>query len=148
MDLRYHDQIYKLYLYNSEHALALAFFNRHVKRFCELSKTWNIGEDTFEYWSWLARQYRILAELLEIALRSGLRLPSLVPQPPEDRPAQQLALDTPSIPGRAPSTTLQHPGYYYFQAAKCTEERLRRFKAMEDSEVGPFCFIVLVLTIG
>jgi len=105
-----------------------------VKRFCDLSKSWGIGEDTFEYWSWAARQYRILAEILEIALRAGLRLPPLLPQQVEERP-QQLALEPPSMPGLAPANTLQHPGYYYFQAARYTQERYKRFKAIEDAEV-------------
>lgn len=128
-------KIYKLYLYNNEHSLALSYFNRHVKRFCELSKSWGIGEDTFEYWSWIARQYRILAEILEIALRAGLRLPILLPQPPVERPPQQLTLEPPPVPGIAPANALQHPGYYYFQAARYTQERLRRFKLIEDAEI-------------
>lgn len=48
----------KLFLYNAEHALALAQMNSHVRRFSDLSaRVWGIGEETFEYWSWLARQY-------------------------------------------------------------------------------------------
>lgn len=51
------DQICKLFLYNQEHALALSQFNTHVRKFSELSiRAWAIGEDTFEYWSWIARQ--------------------------------------------------------------------------------------------
>jgi hypothetical protein len=129
-------QIYKLYLYNNEHSLALSYFHRHVQRFCDLSKGWGIGEDTFEYWSWLARQYRVLAELLEIALRAGLRLPSLLPQQVEERTVQQLTLEPTPIPGRRPFSTLQHPGFYYLQAATCTEERFRRFRAIEEAEVS------------
>lgn len=126
-------KIYKFYLYYNEHNLALAFFNKHVNRFCALSRTWGIGEDTFEYWSWLARQYRILAELLEIALRGGLRLPRTTPQSAEDRPAT-LPTDTPETLGLNPSTVLQHPGFYYFKAAAATQERLKRFKIIEDAE--------------
>ncbi|KAG8829043.1 hypothetical protein FRC17_007182 [Serendipita sp. 399] len=128
-------KVYKFYFYNNEHSLALAFFNKHVRRFCELSKGWGMGEETFEYWSWLARQYRILSELLEIALRSGLRLPELTPQAPDDRVVPQLGQEPPPEPGLNPSTALQHPGYYYLQAARCTEERLRRFKAIEEAEI-------------
>ena len=51
-------KICKLFLYNAEHALALAQMNSHVRRFSDLSaRVWGIGEETFEYWSWLARQY-------------------------------------------------------------------------------------------
>lgn len=50
-------QICKLFLYNAEHSLALSQHNSHIRRFCDLStRVWGIGEDTFEYWSWLARQ--------------------------------------------------------------------------------------------
>ncbi|KAG8758578.1 hypothetical protein FRC14_007889 [Serendipita sp. 396] len=129
-------KVYKFYLYNSEHPLALAFFNKHIRRYCELSKGWGMGEETFEYWSWLARQYRILSELLEIALRSGMRLPELVPQIQDDRPVPQLGQEASPAPGVNPSTVLQHPGYYYLQAARCTEERLRRFKTIEEAEAA------------
>ncbi|PVF96750.1 hypothetical protein CPB86DRAFT_736228 [Serendipita vermifera] len=126
-------KIYKLYLYNHEHSMALVFFNRHVKRFSDLSKEWGIGEDTFEYWSWMARQYRVLGEMLELALRSGMRLPSLLPQSIDERPLQ-IGIDAPPAPGMTPATTLEHPGYYFLQAATCTKERLRRFKAIEEAE--------------
>lgn len=50
-------QISKLYLYNNEHALALSHHNAHVRIFSDFSRGWGIGEETFEYWSWMARQY-------------------------------------------------------------------------------------------
>ena len=46
----------KLYLYNNEHALALAYHNDHMRKFADFSRGWGIGEETFEFWSWLARQ--------------------------------------------------------------------------------------------
>ena len=49
-------QITKLYLYNNEHALALSHHNLHMRRFADFSRGWGIGEETFEYWSWMARQ--------------------------------------------------------------------------------------------
>jgi hypothetical protein len=72
--------------------------------------------------------------MLELALRSGMRLPSLLPQLVEDRPLQ-VGLEAPPAPGMTPATTLEHPGYYFLQAAACTKERLRRFKAIEEAEV-------------
>lgn len=51
-----HSQITKLYLYNNEHALALSHHNLHMRRFADFSRGWGIGEETFEYWSWMARQ--------------------------------------------------------------------------------------------
>ena len=49
-------QIVKLYLYNNEHALALSNQNSHMRKFADFSRGWGIGEETFEFWSWLARQ--------------------------------------------------------------------------------------------
>jgi trafficking protein particle complex subunit 11 len=49
-------KVVKLYLYNGEHALALFHHNNHVRKFGDLSRGWGIGEDTFEFWSWIARQ--------------------------------------------------------------------------------------------
>lgn len=49
-------QITKLYLYNNEHALALSHHNLHMRRFADFSRGWGIGEETFEYWSWMTRQ--------------------------------------------------------------------------------------------
>lgn len=45
-----------MYLYLNEPSRALAQLNRHVFRFRELSNSWKIGEDTFEFWSWLSKQ--------------------------------------------------------------------------------------------
>lgn len=50
-------QIVKLYLYNNEHALALSYHSTHIRHFGDFSRGWGIGEETFEYWSWIARQY-------------------------------------------------------------------------------------------
>ena len=49
-------QIVKLYLYNNEHSLALSNQNSHMRKFADFSRGWGIGEETFEFWSWLARR--------------------------------------------------------------------------------------------
>ena len=49
-------QIVKLYLYNNEHSLALSNQNSQMRKFADFSRGWGIGEETFEFWSWLARQ--------------------------------------------------------------------------------------------
>jgi hypothetical protein len=49
-------QVSKLYLYNNEHALALSHHNTHMRKFGDFSRGWGIGEETFEFWSWMARQ--------------------------------------------------------------------------------------------
>lgn len=49
-------QICKLFLYGNEGTRALSHFHAHLHRFGELSRGWGIGEETFEFWSWIARQ--------------------------------------------------------------------------------------------
>lgn len=49
-------QVSKLYLYLNEPSRSVAQLNRHVNRFRELSNIWGIGEETFEFWSWLSKQ--------------------------------------------------------------------------------------------
>lgn len=50
------EQITKLYLYNNEHSLALSHHSTHIRKFGDFSRGWGIGEETFEFWSWIARQ--------------------------------------------------------------------------------------------
>ncbi|KAG5634546.1 hypothetical protein H0H81_001555 [Sphagnurus paluster] len=148
-------KISKLYLYNNEHALALSHHNAHVRIFTDFSRGWGIGEETFEYWSWIARQHRILAELLEQGTRSTLTIPVHKPPPAMPNmiltasqiqngvkgiPANALELDSIRSLGINPSHALQHPGFYYFMAAKCTELRRERFLAaleIENSQKVP-----------
>lgn len=37
--------------------------------------------------------------------------------------------------GLNPSHALQHPGFYYYMAARCTEMRRERFLAVAEAEV-------------
>ncbi|KAG5731761.1 UPF0636 like protein [Termitomyces sp. T112] len=141
-------KICKLYLYNNEHALALSHYNTHIRIFCDFSRGWGIGEETFEYWSWIARQYRVLAELLEQGTRSTLVLPTHRPTIPLNtnfmasqhngggRSLIPSTLETETIRslGINPRHALQHPGFYYLMAAKCTETRRERFLANLEIE--------------
>lgn len=134
-------KITKLYLYNNEHALALSHHNSHMRRFADFSRGWGIGEETFEYWSWMARQHRVLAELLEQGSRSTLTFPlqTAVPKAaatlgPSGAP---LELDAVRMMGMNPSHALQHPGHYYYMAARCTEARRERFLASEGTSQSP-----------
>ncbi|KAJ3553164.1 hypothetical protein NM688_g3760 [Phlebia brevispora] len=128
-------KVCKLYLYNGEHALALAHHTMHMRKFADLSRGWGIGEETFEFWSWLARQHRIFAELLEQGVRSTLKIPTHLPsvktnappQPPLDAQRNVLELDSMRVLGLNPTQALQHPGFYYYMAARCTENRRMRF---------------------
>ncbi|RDB24899.1 Trafficking protein particle complex subunit 11 [Hypsizygus marmoreus] len=142
-------KIAKLYLYNNEHALALSHHNTHVRIFSDFSRGWGIGEETFEYWSWIARQNRIFAELLDQGTRSTLKIPIHKPAPATTSNAAYVQnLNNPRGSGAAgatevdslrllginPSHALQHPGFYYYMAAKCTEMRRERFLAALEME--------------
>lgn len=49
--------------------------------------------------------------------------------------------------GLNPSHALQHPGFYYYVAARCTEMRRSRFMAALNGDVGPHPLCrVLMLT--
>ena len=113
----------------------MAHFKRHIRKFSDLSKGWGIDKNTYEYWSWLARQYRILAEVLELGLRAGLKLPThevSVALPPA---FTTLPAEPPPIPETNTSNVLQHPGFYYYEAALSSRERYRRFTAIAEQEV-------------
>ncbi|KZT21090.1 hypothetical protein NEOLEDRAFT_1244812 [Neolentinus lepideus HHB14362 ss-1] len=129
-------KICKLYLYNEEHALALSQHNSHVRKFSDLSRSWGIGEETFEFWSWMARQYRILAELLEQGTRSNLKIPSYRPAPPVSTQRPGVEVDAIRALGVNPSHALQHPGFYYYTAARCTERRRERYLAVSEDEAA------------
>ncbi|CAE6461506.1 unnamed protein product [Rhizoctonia solani] len=99
-------KICKLYLYHNLTNRALSHFNRHLHRFAELSRGWGIGDETYEFWSWMARQHRIFAELLEHGLRSGLQIHSLAPPPlPHSLPPQSSSLGHASKASISPSPT-------------------------------------------
>ncbi|KAF7315077.1 hypothetical protein MIND_00021900 [Mycena indigotica] len=132
-------KVVKLYLYNNEHALALSHHNTHIRKFGDFSRGWGIGEETFEFWGWVARQHRVLAELLEHGTQSKLVIPThrstlLAQKPPVAPPASALEAETMRTMGINPSHALQHPGYYYYMAAKCTEARRERYLVALDAE--------------
>ncbi|KAI0365604.1 hypothetical protein BV20DRAFT_1056347 [Pilatotrama ljubarskyi] len=135
-------KIVKLYLYNNEHSLALSHKNSHMRKFADFSRGWGIGEETFEFWSWLARQHRVFAELLEQGTRSTLKIPTpYPPQAPSEAvlaaqslEASQLGLDAMRVLGLNPNQALQHPGFYYYMAARCTERRRERFLSALETE--------------
>ncbi|KAG1737900.1 Gryzun, putative trafficking through golgi-domain-containing protein [Suillus paluster] len=129
-------KISKLYLYNHEHSLALSHHNSHMRRFADFSRGWGIGEETFEYWSWMARQHRVLAELLEQGSNSSLTFPTNIPPSRTAVSSTPVELDAVRALGLNPSHALQHPGHYYYMAARCTEVRRERFLANEGVSQG------------
>ena len=134
-----------------------------MRKFADFSRGWGIGEETFEFWSWLARQcvyislcsparpnsagvfdrHRVLAELLEQGTRSNLKIPSAYPTPAPSAALvaaqaldpSQLGLDAMRVLGLNPNQALQHPGFYYYMAARCTERRRERFMTVLEGEV-------------
>ncbi|ETS60262.1 hypothetical protein PaG_05813 [Moesziomyces aphidis] len=146
-------RICKLMLYADDGEGAAAYFRRHLARFTDLSTGWGIGAMTFEYWSWLGKQYRMFGELVEHATRQVAGAPL---------PAFQLPAHAPPLPSRllhpdalpafadgrggvnpppgmllpnqnavavavTPYATLQGAGAYFYLAALCTLERRARF---------------------
>ncbi|EKM53402.1 uncharacterized protein PHACADRAFT_163712 [Phanerochaete carnosa HHB-10118-sp] len=133
----------KLYLYNHEHSLALAYHSMHMRRFSDLCRGWGIGEETFEFWGWVARQHRAFAELLEQGARGTLKIPTYLPSSSsaastvvsQPLDSQRGMVETESLRslGLNPTQALQHPGFYYYMAARCTESRRARFLHFTDS---------------
>jgi trafficking protein particle complex subunit 11 len=89
-------------------------------------------------------RHRVLAELLEQGTRSTLKIPDHRPVPSSTSnanlaasagiPKVANALDAGAL-GLNPSHALQHPGYYYYMAARCTEMRRERFLFANEIEV-------------
>ena len=80
-------------------------------------------------------RHRVLAELLEQGTRSTLKIPSAYPTPTPSAALMaaqaldpsQAGLDAMRVLGLNPNQALQHPGFYYYMAARCTERRRERF---------------------
>ncbi|KAI9511510.1 Gryzun, putative trafficking through golgi-domain-containing protein [Russula earlei] len=128
-------KVCKLYLYNNEHALALSQHTIHTRRFSDFSRGWGIGEESYEFWSWIARQHRAFAELLEHGTNVTLVLPIHKPVLPGPSPAPPglAELDALRVLGLNPANALQHPGFYYYAAARATERRREQFLALLET---------------
>ena len=88
-----------------------------------------------------ARQH-VLGELLELGADSNLVIPlhrpALTASPNQRVDTAALGLEVESVPslGINPSHALQHPGFYYYMAARSTEIRREKFLAALATEVG------------
>ena len=88
------------------------------------------------------RRHRVFAELLEQGTRSTLKIPSPYPSPAPSAAAMaaqaleatQMGLDAMRVLGLNPNQALQHPGFYYYMAARCTERRRERFLSALDGD--------------
>ncbi|GJJ77822.1 trafficking protein particle complex subunit 11 [Entomortierella parvispora] len=72
-------KICKFHLYLDAPSTAFFHFRRHLIVFKALSTSWRMGDDSFEYWAWLGKQYRVLGDLIDIGTKSGFKLPSPSP---------------------------------------------------------------------
>lgn len=128
-------------LYIDSPSAALAQLNKHVLTFRNLSNMWGIGEDAFEYWSWLSKQYRIFADILEIATKSGFIIPDST-KISHNTTSSDFRFSVSHNPsagnGINPMMVLQHPGFYYFMAAKYNSLRRKNFLNLEKVFNGPF----------
>ena len=88
-------------------------------------------------------RHRVFAELLEQGTRSTLKIPNHTPPPGssntkvQDVPRGPLEVEGMRALGLNPNSALQHPGFYYYMAARCTENRRDRFLAAAENEVSP-----------
>lgn len=133
-------KISKLYLYSNEPTRAMYQFNKHIHKFRELCNGWGIGDETYEFWAWLSKQYTVLGDLVDIGCRNGMRLPNLCPPPisasENARTSSPVLPESRLLGGGAINLTgvLVHPGFYYFYGAQCAVERRNKFQASDAAE--------------
>ncbi|ORZ16695.1 Gryzun, putative trafficking through golgi-domain-containing protein [Lobosporangium transversale] len=72
-------KICKFHLYLDAPSTALFTFRRHLIVFKAFSESWRMGDDSFEYWAWLGKQYKVFGDLIDIGTKLGFKLP--VPSP-------------------------------------------------------------------
>ncbi|KAI8815244.1 Gryzun, putative trafficking through golgi-domain-containing protein [Cladochytrium replicatum] len=155
-------KICKLYLYTDAPVPALAQFNRHILHFRNLPEFAGTGSTSavdvsvtgslvshvprggsFEYWAWASKQHRVIGEIVEVATtKLGLSVPhpppgSIPPAPGGALPPLANQSDGGELfgPFSASNSSLvvQHAGFYYLTAARCSEERWRRFELQQAS---------------
>jgi tetratricopeptide (TPR) repeat protein len=124
-------KICRFHLHLNDPAAALAQLNGHLHMFQSHSNEWGMGEQTFEYWAWLSKQYRNFADIIDAAIHAGFKIPLPTAHLGSTGPASPLVSGVTPNTGCNPGAILQHPGFYYHLAAMCCAERRRRFLEME-----------------
>ncbi|KAF0525068.1 Gryzun, putative trafficking through golgi-domain-containing protein [Gigaspora margarita] len=128
-------KICKMNLYIDAPSAALAQLNKHITTFKRLCNTLEIGDDTFEYWTWLSNQYRVFADILDIATRSGFIIPDPTTVFHTTSSADYRFGSSSNSPmagsGINPTMVLQHPGFYFHLAAQCNSVRRKKLLAVE-----------------
>ncbi|ORY05966.1 hypothetical protein K493DRAFT_203903 [Basidiobolus meristosporus CBS 931.73] len=142
-----HLKICKLYFYMDSPNTSLIQMQRHLDSFSNILTAAGITSETFEYWAWLSKQYRAFAELVELATKHGMRIPS-----PEQQ-ASNMYVNGAGLPdlrtgyssghpatvggGVYPGLVIQHAGFYYYSSATCSMERRRcLLKASESTDLS------------
>ena len=155
-------KIAKLYLYNNEHALALSHHSMCMRKFGDFSRAALVRRRSSTGAGWPdsksctprstrrnnppCPRHRVFAELLEQGSRSTLQIsqyksPALTSNASSATAAVR-GSSAPSVDmnalrslGLNPSHSLQHPGFYYYMASRCTELRREKFQVAIDAEV-------------
>ena|SRR5436305_13450159 len=86
-----------------------------------LCNGWGLGVETAEYWHWLSRNYRILADLLDISETIIVN-------------ENEIEWGIKMITGDAiwnAELILHHPGYYYLFAANCIRQKYAKLAGRE-----------------
>ncbi|KAJ9095965.1 hypothetical protein QFC21_005327 [Naganishia friedmannii] len=131
-------QICRLAFYRNDSAAALTFFHQHLSKFGDFSVAWGIGKNSFEFWSWLSRQYRLFAELLEIVVAHGLVIHAPLPVyavPPASIAGGINTTEEVLVSAVKPLLVLQNPGYYYYTAGNCAVQRKMMFEKAIEGDV-------------
>ncbi|KAI9256530.1 Gryzun, putative trafficking through golgi-domain-containing protein [Phascolomyces articulosus] len=130
-------KICSFYLYMNDPSGALAQLNGHLHMIQTYASVWGTGEQTFEYWAWLSKQYRIFGDIIDTATQHGFKIPiptSYMSVPGSPNPSHPLMGSGPGpVVGCNPGAILQHPGFYYHLAAMCCAERRRRFLEADNA---------------
>ncbi|KAL1915276.1 uncharacterized protein VTP21DRAFT_7552 [Calcarisporiella thermophila] len=136
-------KICKFYLYIDAPTVALFTLNKHLNGLRALPNAWTLSGDSFDYWSWLSRQYRLFGDLLELTERAGYKLPVPLPQTSSNVASLPITNDGRFSIGYGgsggagigvnPALVIQHAGFYYQVAAICNEERKKRFFELESN---------------
>lgn len=104
-----------------DHSRVIQTFNIHNKRMSGLCNGWGLGIETAGYWHWLARNYRIFADLLDISETV------IVGENEIEESVKMITGDT----ILNVDMVLHHPGYYYLFAADCVRQEHSRYTRPE-----------------
>ncbi|KAL0079429.1 Foie gras liver health family 1-domain-containing protein [Phycomyces blakesleeanus] len=140
-------KICRFHLFLNDHTAAFSQLNGHLHLFQTYSSAWGMGEQSFEYWEWLSKQYRIFADVIDSAIQAGFKIPlptayltnngtANVPGSPLLGGSNNNLSSNSQVVGCNPGAIIQHPGFYYHLAAMCCAERRRRFLDIERSEAA------------